>query len=240
MGGPSPALVAEMCKTQASFEDTVDVAVRTVAMIEIYEEHTITAPSGNEVTILFHSGSGSGVLMGKPLAGNQFVVTCHHVTEGAKRLEVHIPFQLGTFQTEMVLDDPDHDLAVLHVLSNIAFPVAHFAPRLPRLGADCFVIGNPFDIGISVSRGIISGYNRNRKETDGHWIQVAAAVNPGNSGGALFDIHGNLIGIINRGIRGSGLGFAVPLPVVRADVVKALGDWKDVDLSNLELPQGDD
>lgn len=169
------------------------------------------------------SSSGSGIIIGEK-DGELLVVTNHHVASGADTLEV--TFINGTTARAYVKGmDSDMDLAVLSVekdsldadtISAISIATLGDSDDL-KLGKPVIVIGNALGYGQSVTNGIISGLNREITMEDGStgtFIQTNAAVNPGNSGGALLNINGEVIGIVSSKIGGSaieGMGYAIPI-----------------------------
>lgn len=143
------------------------------------------------------------------------IVTNNHVVEGASVIEVH--FQDTTIlKAELVGRDPKTDLAVLRVKPEKPLPVVTFGDSdTLRIGEWVMAIGNPFGLGGSVSLGIVSARNRdiNAGPYD-DFIQTDAAINKGNSGGPLFSLKGEVVGIntaIFSPTGGSvGIGFSVP------------------------------
>jgi serine protease Do len=157
------------------------------------------------------SSMGSGFI----IDASGLVVTNNHVVEGAESIEVHQ--QDGTIlKAELVGRDAKTDLAVLRVKSDKPLPVVVFgdSDKL-RIGQWVMAIGNPFGLGGSVSLGIVSARNRdiNAGPYD-DFIQTDAAINKGNSGGPLFAMNGDVMGIntaIFSPTGGSvGIGFSVP------------------------------
>jgi serine protease Do len=148
------------------------------------------------------------------------IVTNNHVVEGADTIEVH--FQDGTdLKAELVGRDPKTDLAVIRVKSEKPLPVVKFGDSDSlRIGEWVIAIGNPFGLGGSVSLGIVSARNRdiNAGPYD-DFIQTDAAINKGNSGGPLFNLNGDVMGIntaIFSPTGGSvGIGFSVPANTAR-------------------------
>jgi serine protease Do len=143
------------------------------------------------------------------------IVTNNHVVEGASAIEVH--FQDSTIlKAELVGRDPKTDIAVLRVKPEKPLPVVSFGDSDHlRIGEWVMAIGNPFGLGGSVSLGIVSARNRdiNAGPYD-DFIQTDAAINKGNSGGPLFNMNGDVVGIntaIFSPTGGSvGIGFSVP------------------------------
>ncbi|HEV7276417.1 MAG TPA: Do family serine endopeptidase [Devosiaceae bacterium] len=157
---------------------------------------------------------GSGVVV--DAAG--VVLTNSHVVGGAT--DIRISTADGReFAVDLVLDDPETDLAVLRVREpgNQAFAALPFADsdRL-AVGDLVLAIGNPFGVGQTVTSGIVSALARTGVESSNYefFIQTDAAINPGNSGGALIDLDGRLVGIntaiFTRTGGSIGIGFAIP------------------------------
>jgi len=162
---------------------------------------------------------GSGVIISK----DGYVVTNYHVVEGAQGVEVQLGDQ-RTFPARVVASDAPSDVAVLKI-------AATDLPALPwgdsdkvEVGEQVFAIGNPFNLDDSVSKGIVSAKGRDLPDSTNYedYIQTDAAINVGNSGGALVNIHGELIGInaaIASFTRGNeGVGFSIPSNLVRYTV----------------------
>jgi len=168
---------------------------------------------------------GSGVIMDR--AG--LVVTNHHVVADAEDITVVLNDR-REFEARLVLSDEDTDLAVLSIE-----PEGGYLPFLRvrssdtiRVGDIVLAIGNPFGVGQTVTSGIISGLARSHVTDSGgpqSFIQTDAAVNPGNSGGALVGIDGLLVGvntaIFSRSGGSHGVGFAIPADLVAAVVQAA-------------------
>ena len=162
------------------------------------------------------SGSGSGVI----IAANGYIVTNYHVIEKASKIEVVLD-DTRKYDAELVGADPNTDLAVLKVKAdNLPF-VKYGNSDDVKVGQWVLAVGNPFNLNSTVTAGIISAKGRNigilnRKNNMGleSFIQTDAVVNPGNSGGALVNLNGDLIGI-NSAIASrtgsyEGYSFAIP------------------------------
>lgn len=170
------------------------------------------------------AGTGSGVIYRKS-GGNAFVVTNHHVVEGATRLEVSLSD--GTkIPAKLVGSDVWTDLAVLQIDGSKVKKVAEFGDSdALKIGEPVIAIGNPLGptFSGSVTQGIVSGLNRTIPvdiDEDGviDWqaevLQTDAAINPGNSGGALINIAGQVIGINSMKIAENaveGIGLSIPI-----------------------------
>jgi serine protease DegQ len=163
------------------------------------------------------SSLGSGVIV----SHDGYILTNHHVTEGADQIEVALS-DGRTAKGHIVGSDPETDLAVIKIDLANNLPAITFAhAEQARVGDIVLAIGNPFGVGQTVTMGIVSALKRNHLglNTFENFIQTDAAINPGNSGGALVDVNGNLIGI-NSAIYspngGSlGIGFAIPVSTAK-------------------------
>ncbi len=159
---------------------------------------------------------GSGFII--DLEGH--VVTNNHVIEDADEIEV-ILNDGTTLPAELIGTDEQTDLALLKVESNGELPVVEFGDSdVARVGSWVLAIGNPFGLNSSVTAGIISARNRDiQSGAYDEFIQTDAAINQGNSGGPLFNMAGEVIGVnsaIYSPTGGSvGIGFAIPSNVAR-------------------------
>lgn len=171
-----------------------------------------SAPSVVEVRTPF--GQGSGVIV-QP---EGLIVTNDHVVNGASRVEV-VTASGGSLAAEVLETDEFQDLAVLRPAGNPGpgVDLAQDSSGPPAIGQAVFAIGSPFGFQNTVTAGVVSAF---RDDGGRPLIQFDAPVNPGNSGGGLFDLKGELIGIptsIQSPIPGNvGLAFAVPASRVRA------------------------
>lgn len=165
--------------------------------------------------------AGSGVIFGNDYNDTYYIVTNHHVIDGYANITVELA-DGSVYPATLVGGDPTGDIAVIKIKAQ-DLKTANILKDSDtlRIGDSVIAIGNPLgELGGTVSRGIISYLNRevvieDRKMT---LIQTDTAVNSGNSGGGLFDIYGNLIGIVNAKaaqIGVEGLAFAIPSNVVR-------------------------
>ncbi len=174
---------------------------------------------------------GSGVLVSE----DGVIVTNNHVVEGAQELRVVLTDR-REFDAELLLADPRTDLAVLKIdAGREALPVLPFDRRGDvDVGDLVLAIGNPFGVGQTVTSGIVSALGRSEVGVSDYsfFIQTDAAINPGNSGGALVDLDGELIGIntaiFSRSGGSNGIGFAIPVDLVRRVVESAVTDGRIV------------
>ncbi len=161
------------------------------------------------------SGLGSGVIV----STDGYIITNNHVVEGADKLKVLLNDE-REFTAKVIGTDPKTDVAVIKIEAE-NLPVATLADSTKlRVGDVAFAIGNPLGVGQTVTMGIISATGRKvgiLDEVGGYedFIQTDAAINQGNSGGALIDAKGRLVGINSAIISTSqgniGIGFAIPV-----------------------------
>ncbi|MDB5809505.1 MAG: serine endoprotease DegQ [Betaproteobacteria bacterium] len=162
--------------------------------------------------------AGSGVIVD---ARQGLVITNHHVIRNAAQVIVTLKDR-RQFPAQLVGTDPATDIAVLKIeAQNLSALKLGDSDQL-NVGDFVVAIGNPFGLGQTVTSGIVSALGRSGLSMEGYeeFIQTDASINPGNSGGALVDLRGDLIGI-NTAIIGPsganvGIGFAVPVNMVRA------------------------
>ena len=165
-------------------------------------------------------GLGSGFFVNT----NGYLLTNFHVIKGSRHLTVTRFKQEGGIlkrvihrDVEIVATAPFHDLAVLKVNDlngDIPTTVVLSPKDSVEIGETVFTIGNPLGLERSVTEGVISQAERNFKGFLYH--QVDAPVNPGNSGGPLFNSRGQVIGVVNMGVPGmEGLNFAIPVEHVK-------------------------
>lgn len=172
---------------------------------------------------------GSGFIV----SADGYVVTNNHVVAPDQRAEleeVTVTLPDGTeYEAELVGTDPQSDLAVLKIQRAKPFPFVRFgASNDARVGDWVIAIGNPFGLGGTVTSGIVSAVVRTtgRGGAYDRYIQTDASINRGNSGGPLFDMQGNVIGINNAIFSPSGgsvgIGFAIPADTAEPIVKKLI------------------
>jgi serine protease Do len=171
---------------------------------------------------------GSGVVISK----DGYIVTNNHVIDNADEVIVTLSGDKNEYTAKVIGKDADSDLAVIKIEAKNLKPIAFAHSSDLRIGDVIFAIGNPFGIGESISQGIISALNKNKVGINRYenFIQTDASINPGNSGGALVDSRGALIGInsaiISRSGGNDGIGFAIPVDMVKNVVTKLIEDGK--------------
>ena len=163
-------------------------------------------------------GTGSGVI----ISPNGYIITNHHVIENNSEIDVTTNDN-KTYRATVIGSDPSSDIAVLKIETNNKLPYVFFGNSdSTKIGEWVLAVGNPFNLNSTVTAGIISAKARDLNKGDGKnewYIQTDAAVNQGNSGGALVNTRGELIGINTAitSISGGfvGYSFAVPSNVAR-------------------------
>jgi S1-C subfamily serine protease len=166
-------------------------------------------------------GLGSGVVVN--LDGD--ILTSLHVVDGASHIKLTF-FDGSTSPAQIVATQPKDDIAVVRATKPppMLIPATLGNPGAVRQGSEAYALGSPFGLYGSVSAGVISGLDRSYTDTrTGRTLtglfQIDAAVNPGNSGGALVDRDGHLIGIVTALVNPTkedvfiGIGLAVPIDV---------------------------
>lgn len=171
---------------------------------------------------------GSGVIIDP----EGIIVTCHHVVDDAKVIQVKLDDN-RTFEAKVIVDDPRKDLAVIKIIhTDKNEPSLPFIPlgniRDAEVGDLVIAIGNPFGVGMTVTNGIVSALARSFNGQI--MMQTDTPINPGNSGGALVDMKGNLIAvpnaILSRTGASHGVGFAIPSAMIRPLLIAAKGNGK--------------
>jgi serine protease DegQ len=222
---PAPARTADPpsaaagSATVAALSGTYRSAVERAApsVVTVYSTRTRPrGPFGLSGRELLSQGLGSGVV----LTGEGHVVTNNHVIQDATDIVVAMPD--GTLRPAQLRGvDPEADLALLVIDPAGIKPITIGNSKDLAVGDVVLAVGNPLGVGQTVTQGIVSAVGRrgigiNPVE---NFIQTDAAINPGNSGGALIDTAGRLVGInsaiLSRGGGSEGIGFAIPVDLVK-------------------------
>jgi serine protease DegQ len=173
------------------------------------------------------SSLGSGVIA----SSEGLILTNHHVIAKADEILVALP-DGRRVPAKLVGADPESDLALLRIDAPNLTVISIGDSEKLRVGDVVLAIGNPFNVGQTVTLGIVSALGRsnlglNRFE---NFIQTDAAINEGNSGGALIDAQGNLVGInsviYSRGGGSLGIGFAIPVSLARQIMVQLAAEGR--------------
>jgi serine protease Do len=207
----------------------VNIATESVVPIKDPFEAMFRRFYGQQPTDTFTS-LGSGVVIDE----TGYLLTNDHVVRRADRIAVKFNTGTNVYEASIVASDPKRDVALLKLKARVG--EKFHAIRMAReddllLGETVLALGNPFGLGGSVSRGILSSKNRTMPKEGApldipNWLQTDAPINPGNSGGPLINLRGELIGInvavLNEygGQPVQGIGFAIPIRLVE----EALGD----------------
>ena len=160
-----------------------------------------------------------------------YLVTNNHVVEDAK--DISVTLENGDkFPATLVGADARTDVALLKVKASQQFPYVKFSEKDPRVGDWVLAVGNPFGLGGTVTRGIISAHQRDIGSGPYDYLQIDAAVNRGNSGGPSFNLDGEVVGmntaIFSPSGGSVGIAFAVPAALVK-EVVGQLQEHGTVD-----------
>lgn len=156
-------------------------------------------------------GAGSGVLV----TTDGYALTNNHVVKGAERIEASL-HDGRVVEADLVGADPDTDLALIRLRTSQHAPAELGDSDALKVGQLAIAIGNPLGLEATVTAGVVSALRRTLRGENGRLIedvvQTDAALNPGNSGGALVDAHGRVVGINTAIISGAqGICFAVPI-----------------------------
>lgn len=206
-------------KTTLSTDSIVKKAKNSVVSITVESQSSGSFVSAGSTS----SSAGSGVI----ISSDGYILTCEHVVDGATRITVTLNNK-KEYQATLVGTDSSNDLAVIKIRAVGLTAATYGDSSKLEVGDTAVAIGNPLgQLSNTATTGIISALDRkltigNQKLT---LLQTDAAVNPGNSGGGLFDASGNLIGIVESKSTGSdveGLGFAVPIRTAAASAKKII------------------
>ena len=155
---------------------------------------------------------GSGVIIGS----EGYILTNQHVIDGADQILISLSDGRGS-EARLIGEDRDTDIAILQTRLGGLSGIQIADSSTLRVGDVVLAIGNPLNVGQTVTMGIVSATGRNRigLNTFENFIQTDAAINPGNSGGALVNARGELIGIntaiFSQAVGAQGIGFAIPI-----------------------------
>lgn len=219
----NPSMLFKLHPEPISFKDAVRVA--STAVVNVYNRAFSNDPNQFAVNNL-----GSGVIMSK----DGYILTNKHVIQNADQIVVAL--QNGQyFDANLIGSDNLTDLAVLKIRADNLSTIPQNPKRENYVGDVVLAIGNPYNLGQSVSQGIISAVGRNTiGDAIGrqNFIQTDASINRGNSGGALINSVGELIGINTLSIGKSageiaeGLNFAIPINLASDVMQKIIRDGR--------------
>jgi len=221
------ATVAAVAQAMPS---VVSIATETLVKVsdpfeEFYREFYGQSPTRTQHNL------GSGVMIDE----DGYLLTNGHVVRRADKIQIQLATTHEVYDAKVIATDPKNDIALLKISAppGVKFSAIKFAPDNDLLlGETVLALGNPFGLGGSISRGILSAKNR-VIPTEGqelnmqNWLQTDAAINPGNSGGPLVNLRGELIGVNvavldqSGGRIARGIGFAIPVRQVNDALANA-------------------
>ena len=227
--------------------DFTEAAEKTVHAV-VHVKNTTITKQPNSIQDLFFGGgspramvgSGSGVIINQ----DGYIITNNHVIENSAQIEVTLNDN-KTYKAQLEGTDPKTDIALIKIETDEALPFVPFADsNAVKIGEWVLAVGNPFNLTSTVTAGIVSAKARDLNEFDGNpqsFIQTDAAVNRGNSGGALVNTQGQLVGI-NTAISSEtgsyvGYSFAVPSNTARK-VVEDIMEYGNVQRGILGIQGG--
>lgn len=175
---------------------------------ELFRRFGIPRPRQQDLPPTRVAGSGFFI------SADGLIVTNNHVVENASEITVTLSDD-RELKAKLVGNDPRTDLAVLRTEEKGPFPFVGFAKSTkPRVGDWVIAIGNPFDLGTTVTAGIVSAVGRDTNDQYVDFLQIDAPINRGNSGGPTFDLYGRVIGVNSQILSPTGgsvgIGFAIP------------------------------
>ncbi len=196
----------------------VEKILKATVTIEAIKLENTNVDNKNSYFIIEKYGNTNEIGTGFLISEDGFIVTNHHIIEDSNKILVKINNK--EYQAEIVGDDYYLDIALLKIKNNNdeIFSFLELKPEIDiKIGEEVIIIGNPYNLGLSVSTGIISAINRSIKNT-GYigLIQTDANINKGNSGGPMFNKNGDIIGMNSiifsqKENQNTGIGFAIPI-----------------------------
>lgn len=201
------------------------------APLTLQELYAKCIPSIVEV-IVYDDGTELGWGTGVVMSADGYIITNAHVVDAADAATVRL-FDRREFEAKLVGADEISDVALLKIDAKDLTPARFVDSATVQVGDEAIAIGNPLgeEFSGTMSRGIISGVSRsvNYRNRDMELLQTDAPINSGNSGGALFNIYGQVVGITNMKMTGTftsgieGVGFAIPTAIVK-EMIDAILD----------------
>ena len=219
---PEPASYAPMLKDVLESVVTIEISSAPAEGTELppSPKDAAEAPEdGAPKSPFFHGGSGI------ILTSDGFVMTNAHVVDSGVSCAVRVSGYRRSFEAEVVGRDEFWDVALLKITPTKPLKAVTLVNTEPEIGDVAFVVGNPYGVGKTVTKGIVSALDRrgDSRVANGpaNFIQTDAPIHPGNSGGPLVDIKGRVLGINSQvddhANAGAGLGYAIPvLSVVKS------------------------
>lgn len=203
---------AQIVKTSATDTPTTDtMQIAKSAAPSVVAITTETVQRGSFMQSSISEGAGSGVV----ITNDGYIITNNHVVSGASSIKVTLSDDTE-YDATLIGTDASNDIAVIKIDAKDLTVAAVADSDKLNVGEDVIAIGNPLGtLGGTVTEGILSATSRiiTIDNVEMNLLQTSAAVNPGNSGGGLFNSSGELIGIVNAKVSSSdveGIGFAIP------------------------------
>jgi serine protease Do len=234
------AFLTSMQMQEGQIDFTYAAAQTVHAVVHVHTKSTMGMQPDNPILEWFYgdryskprevSGYGSGVI----ISGDGYIITNNHVIENAESVEVTLNDK-RTFTAQVVGRDPSTDIALLRIKADNLPYIKYGDSDQLKLGEWVLAVGNPFNLTSTVTAGIVSAKGRNLNLLEGDYriesfIQTDAALNMGNSGGALVNTKGLLVGITSAIISPNGgyagNSFAIPVTIVKkvVDDLKVYGE----------------
>lgn len=221
----SPAVV----RIEAEHKEKASAVQQSPFPDDMFHQFGLPSPNQNQRPQI-ERGLGSGVIV----SADGSILTNHHVVDGAEKITV-LTNDNKSFEAKVVGSDKPSDLAVIKIdAQNLPFLTLGNSDNV-RVGDIVLAIGNPLGIGQTVTAGIISAKGRRTGLSDGSYedfLQTDAPINRGNSGGALVNLNGELIGINSQILSGGptggsiGIGFSIPSNMAKSVMEQLLKDGK--------------
>ena len=211
--------ISTQLKSKTSFAAMLKRVMPSVVSISTTRQVRVIDPFFRmfEPQLRHQKGLGSGVIITR----DGYIVTNHHVVEQVHAIHVILPDSKKTYEARLIGSDPHSDLALLKINTKNLHATKMSDSETVEVGDMVFAIGNPLGIGQTVTKGMVSALQRRNLgiTTYDNFIQTDAAINKGNSGGALVDVEGRLIGINTAIISptggNDGIALAIPSSQVR-------------------------
>jgi len=215
---------SEIIKTFAASENSGELLIKDIAKLtenSVVEITTESVVRGSMLGQFVYEGAGSGVI----IASDGYIVTNNHVIESASKIMIKLK-NGDVHEASIVGRSSEVDIAVLKIDATNLQPVVIGDSSKLVVGDTAVVVGNPLGSGATVTNGIISALGREIDLGDSvmNLLQTNAAVNPGNSGGGLFNGKGELVGIVVAKSAGEdieGIGFAIPINDIK-DIISEI------------------
>ena len=234
---PDSVTIKEVAPPHKSSGGTIGTPADTGGSSTVHEVYTRDGRGVVSVDVAATSDAGPAGGSGFVVDEAGHIVTNQHVVEGAE--EISVSFADGVRrEAEVVGQDPSTDVALIQVDAprKALKPLTLGDSNSVGVGEPVIAIGNPLNVGISVTTGIVSGLGRPIKAPNNYTIndavQTDAAINPGNSGGPLLDSRGTVIGvnaqIASESGGSEGVGFAVPINTVKSVIKQLVTEGKVV------------